>query len=212
MAMPLEGGGDMGGGFTGWGDGGSAYNGSDWSVPNASLDGLWGNSFNGGINPIGQGNLVMSDPTICHSGLPTGDMAVLGDMVIVGNMGVASNVVVAGGNAVVTGEVVKGGVAGEDEKVLDDVAPASKLTNDPPLEIPSDVYEKCTCKPAARGEIVPLTTKDAPVNLPEWFVITQTYLEEDLDGKEWRECLKIWANLEKTLGLSEVSSVHLIFG
>ena len=199
--------------------------GCDWSLPNVSLDGLWGNSFNGEINPIGQGNLVMSDPMICHSELPMSDTVVLGDMVIVGNMGVAGNTgvsgnaVIMGGNAVVTGgnavvarEVVKDGVAGEDMKALDNVAPTSKLTNDPPLEIASDVHEKRTCKLSARGEIIPLMTKDVPVNLPEWFVITQMYLEEDLDSKEWRVCLKIWANLEKMLGLSEVSLVCLIIG
>jgi hypothetical protein len=57
---------------------------------------------------------------------------------------------------------------------------------------------------------MPLTTKDTPPALPEWFMVSYTYLEEGLDVKEWKDCVKSWVNMEKGLGLSEVGSVRLI--
>ena len=64
--------------------------------------------------------------------------------------------------------------------------------------------------PVARGEIVPLTAKDTTTTTtttpPEWFTAAQTYLN-DLDIKEWKECLVSWINLEEAIGLSEVCSV-----
>jgi hypothetical protein len=77
------------------------------------------------------------------------------------------------------------------------------------VTIPS-VEEKRTRKPAARGEIIPLTTKDAPVNVPEWFSLAQTYLEDGLDVKEWRDCVETWVNMENAVGLSDVGSVRLL--
>jgi len=77
--------------------------------------------------------------------------------------------------------------------------------------ISSEVQQKRTRKPAVRGEIVPLTTKEPLLTLPDWFVVSQTYLEDGLDVNEWRDCVQSWIHLEKALGLSEVGSVSSMF-
>jgi hypothetical protein len=84
--------------------------------------------------------------------------------------------------------------------------------------ISSEVQQKRTRKPTTRGEVTPLTTKDAslvkdvPLVLPEWFVLAQKYLEDGLDVDEWRNCVESWIAMEKELGLSEVGSVSSIVG
>jgi len=78
--------------------------------------------------------------------------------------------------------------------------------------VSSEVQQKRTRKPTTRGEIVPLTTKEASLTLPEWFVLSQTFLEDGLDVNKWRDCMQSWIHLEKALGLSKVGSVSSIIG
>ena len=200
LAMPLESGGDMTGGLTGW-DNASG----DWTLPNAAY-GSWDNTTFNNMASINQTNpnpMAVDDPTIYHSGLAT----VTGE-----NPAVAPKVIAEGEGVQIAGEIEN----------APELPIASEITVDAGVEAVTiseaakdeaaafDVQEKRTRKPAARGEIMPLTTKEAPVHLPEWFVLSQTYLEEGLDVKEWRECLEAWVNMEKALGLSEVGSVRLM--
>jgi hypothetical protein len=101
---------------------------------------------------------------------------------------------------------------GVSREVGDEVQAASEVSNGADADVPitPDVQEKRTRKPAARGEIMPLTTKEAPVNLPEWFSLAWMHLEDGLDVKEWKDCMETWVNMESTLGLSEVGSVRSI--
>ncbi|KAF8798554.1 hypothetical protein BYT27DRAFT_7122932 [Phlegmacium glaucopus] len=64
-------------------------------------------------------------------------------------------------------------------------------------------------KPASSKEVIPLTTKDALVVLPDWLESARKYLEEDIDATGWRECLAMWVKFEKEVGLSETSSQRL---
>jgi len=54
----------------------------------------------------------------------------------------------------------------------------------------SDVQQKRNRKPTTRGEIMPLTTREAPLMEPEWFVVSYTYLEGGPDVKEWKDCVE----------------------
>jgi hypothetical protein len=69
------------------------------------------------------------------------------------------------------------------------------------------IPEKRSRKPTvARGEVVPLTSKDTSSGLPEWFTAAQNYLG-NLEVEGWKRCLESWINFEKGIGLSEVGSV-----
>lgn len=128
--------------------------------------------------------------------------------------------VAPGPNGAVSVEVEKvSSVAFEISKDAD-IGVALKVDKVPAGDdtISSEVQQKRIRKPTTRGEITPLTTKgaslvkDAPLVLPEWFVLAQKYLEDGLDIDEWRNCIESWTAMEKGLGLSEVGSVSSIIG
>lgn len=200
MAMPLDGdgGGDTGGGFTGWDmpqAGQSSYNASgNWGLGN-TFNGPWGNTFNSEVNAMNQMDpMVISDSMSEMAPKPNGDSRVVEDTNAVEVEKVREM-------PTICDATVDAGV---------DVGTASEVSNgtDGPVAIIPNVQEKRTRKPVARGEIMPLTTKDPMVNLPEWFSLAKTHLEDGLDVKEWRDCMESWVNMENVLGLSEVGSVR----
>lgn len=221
--MPLDGdgGGVTRGGFTGWDTSQAnqpAYNASgNWGIGN-TFDGTWGNvfngemntgnGFNGEMNTIGQIDpVVTNDAVSAMAPKANGDNMAVADAVevLVGPIGVNMAVEVA--NGVEVEKVPEISVdAGVDVVITSEV---SNGANTPAATIPS-VEEKRTRKPAGRGEIIPLTTKDAPVNVPEWFSLAQTYLEDGLDIKDWRDCVETWVSMENAVGLSDVGSVCLL--
>ena len=202
MQMPLDesGGGNAGGHFVGWDTpqaGQSTFNMSrNWGLPN-TFDGPWGNTFNGKINVMNQ-----MDPMVVNDSMSAMVPKLNGDDMVAA-MDVANTIKVGKFPEVpIVSEVaVDAGV---------DVATASKVSTgaEATIVITPNVQEKRMHKPTTRGEIMLLTTKDAPVNLPEWFSISRTYLEDGLDIKEWKDCVETWANMENALGLSEVGSVR----
>ena len=182
------------------------YNASkNWTLPNATY-GSWENTTFTNMASMNQTNpnqMAVDDPTTYHSGLAI----VTGE-----NLVVTSEIIAEAEGVQIAGEIENASEPAITSEVTMDAgvkaASVSEAAKDAAVMIASNVQEKRTRKPAARGEIMPLTTREAPVHLPEWFVLSQTYLEEDLDVKEWRECLEAWVNMEKALGLSEVGSVR----
>jgi hypothetical protein len=202
MAMPLDedGGGDTGGGLTGWDmphAGQSSYNTSgNWGLGN-TFSGPWGNTFNSEVN-------VMN---------PTDPMVISNSMSAMAPKPNSDSTVVEAANAVEVEKVRE--IPTVCDATVDagvDVVTASKVSNgtDGPVATILNVQEKRARKPAVRGEIIPLTTKDPIVNLPDWFSLARTYLEDGLDVEEWRDCVETWVNMENALGLSEVGSVRLL--
>jgi len=216
MQMPLDGDGgrDARGGFTGWDtpqEGQSVYNTSgNWGLRN-TFNGPWSNTFNGEMNAMGQMESIVINNSVSAM---APNLANTVEVEKVPEVPIVSEVAMDdAADAVEVEKVSEAPIASEvavDAGV--DVVTASEVSNgaDGAVSITSNVQEKCTRKPAARGEIMPLTTKDAPVNVPEWFSLAQTHLEDSLDVKEWRDCVEMWVNMENTLGLSEVGSVHLL--
>jgi hypothetical protein len=199
LEMPLDGdgGGVTGGGFTGWDTpqvGQSVYNTSgNWGLSN-TFDGPWGNTFNGEINAMNQTHpMVTNDSASAVVPKPNGDSTVV-------RLEVA--------NAVEIEKVPEPSIVTADASV--DVVTASEVSNEGDAGVATTpvVQGKRTRKPAARGEVTPLTTKEAPVNVPDWFSLAQTHLEDGLDVKEWKDCVETWVNMENALGLSEVGSVR----
>ena len=206
LEMPLDGGGGgvIGGGFTGWDTpqvGQSAYNmGGIWGLSNR-FNSPWGNTFNGEIN-------VMNE----MQPMDTNDSALAevprlnGDMVVMLEVTIAAEVEKVLALSIISGVTVDASV--------DVMTASSEVPND---EVPNEgdraitttpiVQEKHAHKPAVRGEVTLLTTKEAPINLPDWFTLAQTHLEDSLDVKGWKDCMDTWVKLEKALGLSEVGSV-----
>jgi hypothetical protein len=197
LQMPLEGGGDTGGSFTKWDVpqmGQSAI--GNWGSGNP-FDGAWGKQFDGAMDARSQ---MDAATTINNSALAIAPKPNDENFLKADNVGAVNK----------APEVsITPGVSGE---VGDEVQAASEVSNGADADVPitPDVQEKRTRKPAARGEIMPLTTKEAPVNLPEWFSLARTHLEDGLDVKEWKDCVETWVNMESTLGLSEVGSVRSI--
>ena len=67
-------------------------------------------------------------------------------------------------------------------------------------------------KPAARKEVVPLTEvmNGEDDRIPEWMVLAIQYLKEGLGSKDWLECVDMWAEFEKKIGLQSSTSVSTI--
>jgi hypothetical protein len=126
------------------------------------------------------------------------------------------SIVSAASAPVVSAPVVSAPVASEpvaSEPVASEpvASEVSQDSNAAASEVAQEVQQKRTRKPTtARGEITPLTTKEVSLTLPEWFVLSQTYLEDGLDIDEWSDCVQSWIYMEKALGLSEVGSVSSI--
>ena len=182
LEMLLDGdrGGVMGGGFTGWDTpqvGQSAYNmGGIWGLSNR-FDGLWGNTFNGEINMMNKKHLMVTNNSAsAEVPRPNGNMVVMLEVTIAAEV-----------EKVLVLSIISGVTA---DASVDILTASSKVPND---EVPNEgdgavtttpiVQEKCACKPAARGEVTPLTTKEALINLPDWFTLAQTHLEDGLDVK-----------------------------
>lgn len=238
MPLDGDGGEHTGAGLTGWGTlqaGQSAYTASgNWGLRN-TLDSPWSNTFNGEMNMMGQMDPMVIDNSVSAMApklanavevekVPEAPIAsevamnASVDAVEVEKFPeapIASEVAVdAGVDVMTTAEVSNGADATVSSKVavdaVVDVVTAAEVSNgaDAAVSITSNVQEKRMRKPAARGEIMPLTTRDAPANVPEWFSLARAYLEDGLDVKEWRDCVETWVNMENTLGLSEVGSVR----
>jgi hypothetical protein len=66
-------------------------------------------------------------------------------------------------------------------------------------------------KPAARKEVVVLTEiPKEEGGVPEWMSLAMGYLEDGIEGKEWLECVHVWTEFEKKIGLQNSTSVSTI--